>query len=473
MTGVESIGSYVPRFRLTAEAVTEAWGQFHGAGISATAVPDADEDALTMAAEAATRALDTADGDRSAIDALFVGTTTPPVEEEALGPKLGSMLGLDADVRTRQFTGSTRAGVEALATALQMGDDQRTLVVASDAPRGAPAEEQDHAAGAGGVAVLVGPEGPGTVAETGEHVAVYPGTRFREAGSRETTGLGVTEYDREAFIGTVEQAVGSLSADPAEMDAVALQSPNGKLPYRAAGPLGVDSDAIQRGTIVHEVGDTGAASPLLGLTAALDDGSNRVLLVGYGSGGGATALALDAGDVPVAPPAIDNGTETLSYSEYLRMRGEITPGEPDGGGAYVSVPNWQRSLPQRHRLEAGRCPECGALAFPPEGACRECGTLATYESVTLPGTGTVEAVTVIGQGGAPPEFVEQQARSGAYASSVVALDGPDGDTVSVPAQVVDTDPESVEIGDPVEATMRRIYTQEGVTRYGFKMRPAE
>jgi len=55
--------------------------------------------------------------------------------------------------------------------------------------------------------------------------------------------------------------------------------------------------------------------------------------------------------------------------------------------------------------------------------------------------------------------------------AVVALEGPDGGSASVPAQVVSADPESVDIGDRVEATMRRVYTQEGVTRYGFKVRP--
>ena len=174
------------------------------------------------------------------------------------------------------------------------------------------------------------------------------------------------------------------------------------------------------------------------------------------------------------------GDEELSYGEYLRMRGDVTAGEPAGGGAYVSVPSWRRTIPQRHRLRAGRCPDCGALAFPPEGACDDCGALVEYEPAELPGTGTVEAVTVIGQGGAPPEFVDQQARSGAYASAVVALDGPnaaggedggEGGTVSIPAQVVGTDPTDVAVGDRVAATIRRIYTQEGVTRYGFKMQP--
>lgn len=469
MTGIAGIAAYVPRYRLTADAIEEAWGQFHGTGISRTAVPAADEDALTMAHEAAEDVLSATDVDPGVVGSLLVGTTTPPFEEGSFGPRLASTLGLGEAVRTRQFTGSTRAGVDALATGLDSADSAPVLVVASDAPRGRPDDVIEHASGAGAAAVLLTPDGVGTVTDRAEYASPFPGTRFRPAGSDETTGLGITGYDRQAFVGTVTGAVDALDADVDEFDAVALQSPNGKLPYRVANSLGVETETIRRGTVVHEVGDAGAANPLLGLADALDGGHSNVVLVGYGSGGGGTAMALDGTGVVVRRRFEDG--DTLSYGEYLRMRGDVTPGEPDGGGAYVSVPNWKRTIPQRHRLVAGRCPECGTLAFPPEGACVGCGVLGEYEIVTLPGTGTVEAVTVIGQGGAPPEFVEQQARSGAYVSAVVALDGPDGGSVSTPTQVIGTD--DADVGDRVEATLRRIYTQEGVTRYGFKMRPIE
>ncbi len=471
---IQSIGTYVPRYRLSAETVQEAWGQFHGAGISETAVPGADEDTLTMGYEAASRALDATDIDPAEVDSLLIGTTTPPNEEEEMGPRLVSMLGLDGRTKTRQLTGSTRAGVDALLTGAEQADGT-TLVVATDAPRGAPDSEHEQVGGAGAFAAVLTASGSGRLGVPVEYVEPYPGTRFRPAGSDETTGLGVTSYDRSAFIETVRSAVERLDSDPADADAVALQSPNGKLPYRAAGALGVDTDAIQQGTVVHQLGDTGTASPLLGLASALDSGAERVLLIGYGSGGGATAVAFEDDGVSLAPATLDDDkTVQLSYGEYLRMRGEITGGEPEGGGAYVSVPSWKRTIPQRHRLVAGRCPECGALSFPPDGACTDCGALVEYEEVELPGTGTVEAVTSIGHGGAPPEFVEQQARSGPYVSAVVALDGPSGEeSVSIPAQVVRTNPDDVAIGDRVKATIRRIYTQEDVTRYGFKMVPFE
>jgi len=487
MTGVESVGAYAPAYRIDAETVADAWGQFQAAGISQTSVPDADEDALTMAYEAGTRALAAAGREGREVDGLFLGTTTPSVEEEALTPRLGSTLGLPADIETRQQTGSTRAGVDALAAALDAasndgrgtaGTESVYLVVASDAPRGAPDDRIEHAGGAGATGLVIGPAGPGAVVDRAERVSPRPGTRFRQRGSAETTGLGITEYDRDAFRETVGAAAEALDvelgSDRSDVDAVAVQSPNGKLPYRAAGAIGVDTDAIRTGTTVHDLGDTGAASPLLGLASALADGNQNVVVIGFGSGAGATALLIDGEDVPVRTAL--NGDQELSYAEYLRIRGEITTGEPEGGGAYVSVPSWTRTIPQRHRLVAGRCEECGALGFPPSGACPRCGTLDEYDTVELPGTGTVQAVTEIGQGGAPPEFTEQQARSGPYVSAIVELDGPAADeteAASMPAQVITVGDDAVEIGDGVMATIRRIYTQEGVTRYGTKFRPSE
>ncbi|USZ71952.1 zinc ribbon domain-containing protein [Natronosalvus halobius] len=482
--GIAGVGAYAPDYRLTAEAVTEAWGQFQGAGISETAVPAGDEDTLTMAYEAAQRALEAADVEPGTITHLLLGTTTPPYEEEALGPRLASFLGLASSLETRQFTGSTRVGADALRTGLETPTDGAVLIVASDAPRGAPSDEHEHAGGAGAVALVLTPDGSGRVTDAGEYVDAVPGIRYREAGSTETTGLDITQYDRDAYTDAVASAVEGFEPSLEDVDAVCLQSPNGKLPYRAAGALGVDGERIQAGTTVHDLGDTGAASTLLGLAKALEAGHRSLGLVAYGSGGGAIAMRIEAGgsdadggdesdSVPVETAL--EGDQTLSYGEYLRIRGDVTPGEPDGGGAYVSVPSWKRTMAQRHRLVAGRCRECGRLAFPPSGACRGCGTLDEYDDVELPGTGTVEAATVIGQGGAPPEFVEQQAREGAFVSAVVALDGPepDDDPVSTPTQVLTPDPEAVSVGDRVDATIRRIYVQEGVTRYGFKMQMLE
>jgi uncharacterized OB-fold protein len=85
-----------------------------------------------------------------------------------------------------------------------------------------------------------------------------------------------------------------------------------------------------------------------------------------------------------------------------------------------------------------------------------------------PLTGKVYASTSIGRGAAPGEFAEQQNLTGEYGVAVVELD--DGARLTV--QLTDIEGGKPKIGTPVRAVFRRLYTQEGVTRYGRKFAPA-
>ena len=487
---ITGVGAYVPRFRISAEEIAGAWGQFRGAGIREKAVLAADEDALTMAYEAGRRALDTLETngiavEETAVDWLGFATSNPPLAEEDLSVRLAAMLGVSERATTHTFTGSTRAGTRALWAGIdsvwEFASDERSplaLVIASDAPRGEPDHAIDHAAGAGAAAFVlerVSPERNGVVriVDRAEYTSPYPGTRFRR--SETTSELGVTGYEREAFVESIGGAVGGLekSVDP---DVAAIQAPDGKLPYRVASTIGVETDTIGQVATVHDLGDLGAASVPVTVARTLSNGNatehsrDTVLAVGYGSGGGADAFVLERGDGSVPTNVTLESDASLTYSEYLRQRGVVSGDPPAGGGAYVSVPTWRRSLPQRYRLEAGRCRACDTLSFPPEGVCTECGEVDGFDPVELSGEGTIQATTTIAQGGAPPEFSTYQSRVGAYASVIVAF-VEDGDTVHVPAIGTDAEPEAFEIGTTVEMTIRRIYTQEGVTRYGFKVRP--
>lgn len=135
-------------------------------------------------------------------------------------------------------------------------------------------------------------------------------------------------------------------------------------------------------------------------------------------------------------------------------------------GAYLSVPSWTRLLDSRYRLVAGKCSDCGAYTFPPEGACTGCNAVGTLDKVEPEGTGEVVAHTVI-ENGAPPEFSELLDADGAIGVVVVELD----EGVRVPGMLTDCDPHDPERGDRVESVVRRIYEQEGITRYGVKFRP--
>lgn len=134
-------------------------------------------------------------------------------------------------------------------------------------------------------------------------------------------------------------------------------------------------------------------------------------------------------------------------------------------GAHVSVPMYQRTLPQRYRLVGLRCASCGMVIFPPKGACPACRGTDLREQA-LSGEGKLYSFTVIEGSAAPPEFSDQANAVGRYVVGVVELDeGP-----RVIAQVA-APPEGLELGMPVRAVLRRLYVQEGVIRYGYKFVP--
>jgi uncharacterized OB-fold protein len=135
--------------------------------------------------------------------------------------------------------------------------------------------------------------------------------------------------------------------------------------------------------------------------------------------------------------------------------------------AYVSIPTYSRSIPQRYALIAAKCKSCGAINLPLGVNCLKCGKILEYEPTKLSGRGKIYCFTTISRGGSPPEFSIQQNLAGAYSVAVVELDeGP-----KIVAQMTDCRAEELRIGLAVESTFRRIYEDDGMIRYGIKFRP--
>lgn len=135
--------------------------------------------------------------------------------------------------------------------------------------------------------------------------------------------------------------------------------------------------------------------------------------------------------------------------------------------AHVSVPMYWRTIPQRYRLVGHKCKKCGKVNFPPKGVCKYCNASSDFEEIQLSGRGRVHTFTLIGAGGAPPEFAEQEKAGGSYPVAIVELEeGP-----KVIGQMADVNGKDVKIDMPVRAELRRIYREEGVIRYGFKFVP--
>ena len=269
---------------------------------------------------------------------------------------------------------------------------------------------------------------------------------------------GSTDAGETALAGAIDTAAREgtqtlvLAADAPRTDpATPEEDPLGA----AAVALLVTPEGVSwsRGTrpsqsvIRHKVGDVGAASVLLSFLTTIEP-------------------AEVTGDVDVAGAL--KAREYVTYERYLAIRRHRPPpGTEFSQGAYVSLPAYLGEKKARYRLVGERCTECGRVHFPPREACLACGA-QSWVDVPLNRTGTVYAYTIIGKGAAPSEFLEQQVAVGEYATAIVELsEGP-----RVAAMMTDVDPKQVRIGMPVRAVFRRIYAQEGVTRYGFKFTPA-
>lgn len=468
--GIEAAAVYLPTYRLPMDEQREVWNAVRAPGIESTAVPAADEDTLTMAVAAAERVLATWDGDRDTVSSAWFATTTPPAAEGTLSGRLGTVLGLDPAVETVDVQGDLLAGAAALEGGLERGGP--ALVAVADAPPGDPGDEGQRG-GAGAAAFLVNEDPSVVLLGRAREGAEYPGVRYRPTAG-DIEGLGVRAYERAAVRESVAAAMARLRVDRSPLAAAALHQPHGRAPQRLGGALDLEDAAVAQGIVADRIGDAGAAGVAIGICAALHGraATDRTLAAFAGSEGGAAVSVWEGGITVPGIESLDEGVN-VDYATAMRLRGHLGEASIAGGGAYVSLPTWRGTIPQRYRLEAGRCQECGSVAFPPTGACPDCGHRGEYDPVELERTGKVAAVTTISEGAAPPEFAKLQRRSGPFATAIVECPAADGGSARLPAMLTHEEPASVSIGDRVKATFRRLYEQEGNVRYGLKFGPAE
>jgi uncharacterized protein len=109
----------------------------------------------------------------------------------------------------------------------------------------------------------------------------------------------------------------------------------------------------------------------------------------------------------------------------------------------LTDPFWEATRDERYLVQW--CTSCAAPVFYPREACPSCLASDTLEWKASPGTGVVHAVSVQYRPG-NPAMVDRIP----YAVALVELDaGADGATIRVMSNVVNCDPEDVQIGTNV------------------------
>lgn len=381
MIGITAFGAYVPRLRMSREAIVQAnaWYAPQLAGRRGTrALANWDEDSLTMAVAAARDCLGPDEG-RHGVRGLLLASNTLPFAERLNAGVVAGALMLDEDIDAVDLGGSQRVALGAVEQAVARvkagGGD--TLVLAADARKTRPASAQELDFGDAAAALLIGSDGVlaeflGSASITADFV-----DHFRAAG-QDIDYAWEERWVRDEGIGrlvprAVAAALQRSQVAPSAVDHFVFPSSFARMDAQLARACGMRADAVAEG-LLGTIGDSGVPHGLLMLAHVLEHARPGAVIVVAQFGSGAQALVLRVTDaIGSRRPArgvrgwIARGVEERSYTKFLAFKGALAlergmRGEQDRKTALSTA--W------RHRtallgLVAGRCEVTGSVHFPP------------------------------------------------------------------------------------------------------------
>lgn len=477
MVGIKLYGAYIPRYRMNHNTIFKAvgfLGSFPPPGENAIA--NHDEDSLSMAVAASTDCLNGTN--REAIDGLFLATTSQPYIVRQSSALVATALDLRPNMRTADLLGSTKSGTTALLSALDAvkgENSSNVLVCASDCRLSKPGSTQEHLYGDGAAALLIGSDDVAATFEGSYSVSYDFPDRWRASGEafehawedRFIRDSGYGRFVVEAVSGLLKRYDLSIK-DFAKVVYPGLYArEHGAIAKR----LGADPVQLQD-TLLSTIGDTGAASPLMMLVAALEDAKpgDRILVASFGNGSDAMFFrVIDRIEAIHGRRAvkkhIDSKKELASYEKYLAFR-NLAPMDLGMRGE-ISIRTPMSALFRERKtvlaLCGSKCTACGTPQYPYQRVCvnPDCGAIDRMEDYRFSDrrgkvftyTGDNLAASVD-----PPSIY-----------GLVDFDG--GGRFWF--DFTDCDLDSVKVGMPVEMTFRRRYVDEasGVHGYSWKAMP--
>lgn len=301
--GIVSYGTYVPIYRIKLADIAAAWKKnpqeiVATLGVTEKSVPGMDEDAVTIALEAALQSLSFFRGKRSAIEALFAGSESHPYAVKPTSTIVGELLGIGNNylaVDLEFACKAATAGMQALAGLLAAGQICYGLAIGSDTAQSKPHDPLEYTAASAGVAYLLGTTK--LIARLLAYTSYTSDTPdfWRREGMRYPSHAGRFTGEPAYFAhvsGAAHRLLEKTKLASHQMDYCVFHMPNGKFPCEVAKRLGFTSTQLAPSLVVNEVGNPYAASAMLGLAAILDIAKpgQRIFMVSYGSGAGSDAF---------------------------------------------------------------------------------------------------------------------------------------------------------------------------------------
>ena len=313
--GIAAVGAYAPLLRLDRASAARAlkFSGLGGRGVGFRAVAGWDEDALTLALEAARLA-------NRKPDAVRFASTSAPFLERSHSTLLIDALALSEETRGYDAAGSRRCAVSALLEAL-LGQGE-TLIASGERRPGRPGNALHLAEGDGGAAALVADGGAARligwstlshdlidVYASREHPDPYP---YEERFVRETSVSKV-------IAPTIRTALSRAGLEPTAISVAAVHEPLPGAWKEIARATGIGAPNVAS-EVAQSLGDLGAAHALLAFALACCKAraGDCVLLAGFGSGCDALVFEM-TGPMPGADHAAEVVSRGLVFDEYVRF----------------------------------------------------------------------------------------------------------------------------------------------------------
>jgi hydroxymethylglutaryl-CoA synthase len=400
MVSIQAFGGYIPWLRLQRHAIFSAVGWFNpglqGLAKGERSIASWDEDAITMAVEAARDCL--GDRDRSIVAKLTLASTSLPNIDRQNSTIVKEALNLADEIAAFDVTGSQRAGTSALLDALHAAAGAgATLCIASERGRHRPGSEGEFNAAHAAAAFLIS-EGEGAVQFIGGHsVTVDFVDHFRAAGEKfdyqwESRWVRDEGYGKIAPR-AIRAALKKFNIEAALVDHFIMSAPIKGINASVAKSVGIPPQAISD-SLSANVGDAGVAQPLVMFSHVLETANpgQIIVLVGFGGGCDVILFKTTAALSSCRPRtgivgAIASGQSESNYMKYLAFSGLLDLEK--GMRAELDQKPILTALYRERKtvlgLVGGKCVQTGMVQFPktPISVATDVRAIRTQEDYPL------------------------------------------------------------------------------------------
>lgn len=340
--GIVGYGAYIPKYRIKVEEIASVWNEdgkriSQSLGVYEKSVPGIDEDAATIAVEAARNAIEHARINPKEIGAVYVGSESHPYAVKPTATIVAEAIGATPYSTAADLEFACKAGTAGIQMCMGLVKAEYIkfgLAIGADTSQGKPGDALEYTASAGGAAYIIGRENLiAEIIDTFSYTTDTPDFWRREG--QEYPSHGGRFTGEPAYFRHVENATKGImeknNLKPTDFKYVVFHQPNGKFPLKAAKDLNFKKEQIIDGLLTPYIGNTYSGASPIGLANVLDKANegDLILVTSYGSGAGSDSFIIKVtkeNEKRRNPNPVEEylkNKEYINYATYAKFKGKI------------------------------------------------------------------------------------------------------------------------------------------------------